>query len=70
MPELEQVKTIPFGILRTHGPRKETVVRITKTLLVTDKGKYDRKTGMPAEYYNKSVGAYKLSPEDKQKYAI
>jgi hypothetical protein len=67
---LEQIKAIPFGLLRANGPRKETIVRITKTLLVTDKGRYDRKTGMPADYYNKSVGAYKLSPEDKKKYAI
>jgi hypothetical protein len=70
VPELKQVKTIPFGIIRASGPRKETVVRLTKTLVITDKGRYDRKTGMTADYYNRSVGAYKLSPEDKKKYSI
>jgi hypothetical protein len=60
--------TIPFGIIRDNGSREEKIIRITKTLIVTDKSRYNRKTGMPADYYNRSVGSYKLSPKDKKKF--
>jgi hypothetical protein len=64
-----EIKTIPFGIIRENGPRLEQVVRVTKTLVVTDKSRYLRKTGMPADYYHKSIGSYKLSEKDKKRFA-
>lgn len=62
---LEFVETVGYGMYKGHRKRKERILRITKTLIVTAEGRYDRKTGMNIDITNKSIGGFKLSEESK-----
>lgn len=58
------VETVGYGLYK-NKKRKEPVVRLTKTLIVTENGRYDRKSGMNIDATNKTAGGYKLSEESK-----
>jgi hypothetical protein len=62
---LEWVETIGHGLFKNHKNRKEKVVRVTKTLVVTEFGRYDKRTGADVDATNKTVGGFKLSEESK-----
>jgi len=59
------VETVGYGMYKTHKKRREKIVRMTKTLVVTSEGRYDRQTGMNIDITNKSIGGFKLSDESK-----
>lgn len=57
------IETVGYGLYKNHPKRKEKVVRETKTLIVTEFGRYDKKTGLNLEITNKSVGGFRLPHE-------
>lgn len=61
---IEHVETIGYGLYKGKN-RKEKIVRVTKTLVVTEFGRYDKKTGLNMDITNKSVGGFKLSDKSK-----
>lgn len=63
---IEYVDTEPFGLYKTHPSRREKVIRLTKTLVITEFGRYDRKTGKDIDIVNKTVGGYRLSPDSRK----
>lgn len=58
---MKTVETVGYGLYKNHGTRIEEVVRITKTLIVTKFGRYDKVTGLNIDITNKTVGGFKLS---------
>jgi hypothetical protein len=62
---VDWVETVGYGMYKNYKKRKEKIVRMTKTLVVTAEGRYDRHTGMNIDITNKSVGGFKLSEESK-----
>jgi len=61
----EYVETVGYGMYKSHRNRKEKIVRMTKMLVVTEEGRYDKKTGLNIDITNKSMGGFKLSEESK-----
>ena len=62
---IEFIETVGYGMYKGHRNRREKIVRMTKTLVVTSEGRYDRKTGLNIDITNKSVGGFKMSDESK-----
>lgn len=60
---VQWVETVGYGLYKTHPRRRERVMRITKTLIVTEFSRYNIATGLDVDLTNKSVGGYKLSDE-------
>lgn len=60
---VQWVETVGYGLYKTHPRRRERVMRITKTLIVTEFSRYNIATGLDVDLTNKSVGGYKLSNE-------
>ena len=63
---MKTITTIPYGLYKNNKKREETVTRITKTLIVTEYGRYSRKDGMNIDITNKTVGGYRLSDDTMQ----
>lgn len=62
---MDFVETVPYGLYKNNPGRKEKVIRIMKTIVVTEFGRYDKKTGANLDITNKSVGGYKLSEQSR-----
>jgi hypothetical protein len=60
---VQWVETVGHGLYKTHPRRREQIVRVTKTLVVTEFSRYDKRTGMDVDSTNRTVGGYRLSPE-------
>lgn len=60
---VDHVETVGYGMYKRYRRRTEKVVRITKTLVVTDFSRYDKKTGADVDLVHKSIGGFRLSEE-------
>ena len=65
----EWIETVGYGLYKSHRKRREKIVRVTKTLVVTEFGRYDKKTGLNIDITHKSVGGFRLSEEFKKSVA-
>jgi len=64
----QYVFTIPTGLIKKNPKRKEKIIKFTKTMIVTDCNRYDKKTGKPVKITGKRYGWYEISDEDLKKF--
>jgi hypothetical protein len=60
----KHIYTTPTGLIKNHPKREEKIIKLTKTLIVTEYDRYDNKTGRPIKIHNKRCGWYQISDED------